>query len=136
MSQPIPVGPELDIPAFKYAGFHGTPSRCRLRVYRGRDGGAVILATWDAHSDGTSITNAAELVATGAARHLGLEAFTWVEHYAFGEESHRAGPSDSFDLVTFQGNKSEGFRDPSWRHLGREGFLELLAIPQPENLDD
>lgn len=40
------------------------PSRCLLQIWQGREGSTLILVTQRSLSDGTSITNAAEIIAS------------------------------------------------------------------------
>ena len=90
----------------------------RIRIYV-RPETSIVVATWDTNSDGTSITNAVEIVAAAVAKEYGLERLTWIEHYEHGGDD-----DETFDLVRFH---QEEFRNPAWQHLGSASLLELLG---------
>jgi len=85
---------------FLFAGFWNCASACALELLPRPDGRVVVIATELADNPGTSITNAAEILATEVCRRFRIppERLVWIEHYAYSPES--AIPR-TFDLVTF-----------------------------------
>lgn len=59
------------------------PSRCLLQIWQGREGSTLILVTQRSLSDGASITNAAEIIASLVVQRFGLDPqrCVFIEHY-------------------------------------------------------
>lgn len=112
----------VDNPHFDYpAGVYPRPGRCHIRLFDQGAGDVVLLVTdLGEENPGASVTNAAEVVVTAAARRYELDPtrLTIVEHYddrwtrgAGGERRRRPElelarivgreEGESFDVVTF-----------------------------------
>lgn len=114
--------PELDTDLYvprPHAYVGREPTRCRLRVYRGRDGAQVALVTELARNQGLSVTNAAEHIWAAVARQLDTDRFAMVEHYDGGSYRQPL-HEETFDLVWVENGR------PRWKHLGPKGFQALL----------
>lgn len=104
-----------------YPGYHGCPSKCRIRLFR-VDGAPVVVCTELEENNGTSVTNAAEMIATLVLNTLGRpSALTWVEHYPdrafFGNKPMMR---EQFDLVEFEWSGSALLHHPRWRRIPKE----------------
>lgn len=100
---------------------NGYPSACELTIYRD-----IQLVVVSETGEGMSVTNANERIATEVVKQYGLDPsrMLFVEHYP---ESQRPKPyGESFDLVTFTWDR-HGARNPVWRHLPKDEFLEILG---------
>ncbi len=105
-----------------FRGLHGCPSVCRIRVYRGSAKVTIIIATeLEEENRGTSITNAAEVLATELEQcHCPDpgERLLWVEHYP---PRASTGPRPAcrahFALVTFTRADDGTLHSPHWRAL-------------------
>ena len=149
-----------------YKGFHGRPARAHLRIYGAEPGRLpVVIATELEHNPGTSITNAAELLAQqvwndaniwGAAYEVSREGFTWIEHHPASsvppDTNTERGFPEHFSEVTFEigedGNldirdalgPGDGQRN-AWQPLEREAVEMLigqafLAVPDERQPGD
>lgn len=123
---------------YDYPGYHGSQAHCRLRIYGGDpDRPTVVLATEAEDNAGTSITNAAETLATRVCRDFRLDPDTilWVEHYrdrAF--IGGRPQFKERYDLVSFDRAPDGSFRHPEWRSLTKpvvEGFTGQALPDDP-----
>lgn len=113
---------------YRYLGFHGSESHCRLDFYTGPGGENIVVATELPDNSGTSITNMAEELAALVCCDFNIApaSLLWIEHYP----DRREHPDDisgaeSWDLVTFD---ICGFRitNPQWRRMS-EAELHLLT---------
>jgi len=133
---------------FDFVGLHRFPARCHVRVWEGTGRLPVVIATELEDNPGTSITNAAELVASQVWEQLlphAREGFVWIERYpARRDRSGRIAPDsaldgESLDLVTFAlagGRELEMREDPHpWRRVGR-AEVERLVGPLPMRPDE
>ncbi len=124
------------------------PARCYLRVWTGRGQLPVVVATEMPDNEGTSITNAAELVAAQVWEQLlpeAREGFVWIERYPAGRDrTGRVAPEsaldgESLDLVTFAltgGHRLEMREDPHpWRRITRID-VEAMVGPLPMAPDE
>jgi hypothetical protein len=108
-------------------------SKCRMRVFE-YDGRQIAVASELEDNEGTSVTNAAEYIATLAIGQYGLDMrrLLWVEHYpARLLHKNKFGPDDmvpeSFDIVYFDTIAKPSrldpkkvdvrFVKPSWKRL-------------------
>lgn len=122
---------------YDYPGYHSSQAHCRLRIYGGDpDRPAVVLATEAEDNPGTSITNAAESLATKVCRDSGLDPDTilWVEQYR--DRAYFGGRpqfKERFDLVSFDRAPDGSFRHPEWRPLSKDSVERLIgqAIAEP-----
>lgn len=99
---------------FRYLGYHGAMSLCHIKVER-RGRSALVVATELPDNPGTSITNAAEALATGVCRFYNLSphGLEWIEHYLAN------GPAgETWSLVSFGFDWQRGeFNAVSWAYL-------------------
>lgn len=135
---------------FRFRGFHGRAAWCRLEVLPRTDGRVVVIATEVPDNPGTSVTNAAEHLASFACDRLGIhtDRLVWVEHY--GDLPGKASPTDrGYDLVTFARLPPEPvvwspsvlaahpdgwpgyFDDPQWRSMTDYDWRGLGLIAPP-----
>lgn len=74
------------IDRFSYRGYHGSQAHCHIDIYRAEKGveihGLLVVMTEAEDNTGTSITNAAETIATSIARGFPRShaRITWMEH--------------------------------------------------------
>ena len=106
--------------------------------------GYVALLTDDAQAEGTSITNAAEIIAALVCRRWNVppERTVWIEHYDFG---HLAGGHDDLGraeafarvefaqatAATLAQDLSPTLGRPEWRHIDRDSVSILIGEPLP-----
>lgn len=117
---------------FPYLGYHGCPSKCHIRIFEPEDKQKpyVVIATELEDNPGTSITNAAERIAT-AVWHLlerPVNGMLWVEHYrdrAF--IGGRPQAKEEFDIVEFQSDRWMGLKNPRWRPSCKEEVESLIG---------
>ena len=66
-----------------FAGLHDFPSRCRLRIYEEEGKSLVAIATELPDNPGTSVTNAASIIAAQVWQMMGRPPadMTFIEHY-------------------------------------------------------
>jgi hypothetical protein len=60
----------------EFAGFHGTPSRCHIRILDEADKPLVVMCSQVAEKPGTSVTNMAEYIALDVKKYLERDNFT------------------------------------------------------------
>ncbi len=131
--------PDVDV-IYDSEGYARCASRCRIRIFRREGRPPVVIASDEADANpGTSITNAAEELATDVARVYGLagEPFVWIEHY-----DDRANPTaarlrtfgsdkgESFDLVEFRAQGTT-LRSPEWTPIPKSEVQELIGEVLP-----
>ena len=131
-----------------FTGFGGVESRCRVRLFlppaEAREDGYVIVLTDDKHAQGTSITNAAEIIAAlvAAKYHLPGGRVTWIEHYEFNAKQQIPfGRTGSFARVRFEAPTEASARaayihgvslgKPAWTHIDRQSVEILIGEPLP-----
>lgn len=120
---------------FRFTGLHGYPCVCRLEIHRLADGRMAAVATELKDNPGTSITNAAEDLASQVCDHLGVkpEQLVWIEHYAYAGAGN-AIKERTYDRVTFAPGAPDGpptrFKDPQWRVMQEQDWLELGLAPR------
>jgi hypothetical protein len=110
---------------FHYLGYGTHPSTCRLRLYDGPKGKVAIVSQMEG-DQGTSVTNAAEDIASKVCREFSLNhgEVTWVEHY------EHTGEQETFDQVEFgisYGRPNNTLANPRWSHLTRQAVAELIG---------
>lgn len=99
-------------------------SHCRLRLFR-HDGRHVVVLTEPEGNSGTSVTNAAEYLATRITDHFNLDPTTtvWVEHYGPWREG-----GETFDFVTFTWHGHRACR-PEGQRVKREEVEQVVGEP-------
>jgi hypothetical protein len=122
---------------FPFLGPRGARSKCRIRVYEPDDerDAHVVVASELASNTGTSITNAAEVVAAEIAHAYRLPTpLVYIEHFPPAATDGRA---ETFDLVVFAhwdtreiarvpGELIREIGPPEWRRVDREA-VEILV---------
>ncbi len=140
--------PLLHDELLSFRGLGGTPSRCRVRVFlppnEAQESGYITVLTDDWAAGGTSITNAAEIIAATVCRKWNIppERTQFVEHHDFrhlpgGYDD--LGRAEAFARVEFSQattatlarGLSPTLGRPSWRHIDRESVEILIGEPLP-----
>lgn len=70
---------------FEYEGIGGEPSHCDLEVVMGNGGAALVICSEREDNPGTSVSNAAEFIATRLCRQrpeIDPQRLVWIEHYS------------------------------------------------------
>lgn len=86
---------------FDYKGYHGCESHCFIEIFSHEE--YVLVIATEAHDNkGTSITNAAEHIATSVcqAYEIDVSCLVWIEHYQHPPDE------ETFDLVAFKQEKA------------------------------
>ena len=115
---------------YEFAGYYGCYSKCDLEIIRGETTTLVICSELP-DNPGTSVTNAAELIATQLCHEdptIDPEGLTWIEHYP--ERSAGRGEKplpESWDRVTFTRRHGRTFHSPAWRHSPAEEVQAIRA---------
>jgi hypothetical protein len=113
---------------FDFAGPHRFASQCRLRVYEGPGLPLVVIATERPDNPGTSVTNAAEVLATQVYQWLEYPArgMVFIEHYEQdGQEDYA---QERFALVSFAEMDGQ-FISPQWQHMTKEEVEGMIGQP-------
>lgn len=133
--------PQITDTLYNFVGNWKSQAHCHLRIYGGDpDRPTVVIVTELESNPGTSITNAAEILAAQVVRDHDLDSDTliWVEHYpdrAF--VRGRPGLEERFDLVTFQRARPDHFQKPEWQPIprppssGSSASLWSPSAPEP-----
>lgn len=133
---------------FDFKGSNGFPSRCYVRIWRGRGSLPVVIATELPDNPGQSITNAAEALASQVWARLlpeAREGFVWVERYlAYGRSYHSSAHDgdieETLDLVTFDivRGRELTMREslPPWRRVSRAYVEELIGASLSMQTDE
>lgn len=110
---------------FNYTGYFGAPAHCYIKR-----NGNTILCTESPENEGTSVTNAAENIATAACKEyeIPFDELVWIEHYVnlsgtFADEKD----GETFDQVFFQVD-GDHLAHPKWRHIGRVEAGDRLSL--------
>jgi len=109
---------------FEFKGCHEASSKCDLDI-RQTDIGTVVMITELADNQGTTITNAAEILLKQVCEHYGLtpNEIIWIEHYS---EDWIEGQKESFDIVTFN-SKVFGSLSANWKRITLEDARSLQS---------
>jgi hypothetical protein len=119
---------------YRFRGFHGCASWCKLEILRLSDGRSAVIATELMDNPGTSITNAAEHLAYRVCVEFSIDPsrLVWIEHYGYPSAFEKGNPR-SFDLVTFRippAGHDAVFADPTWRPMSDEDWRSLGLPPR------
>jgi hypothetical protein len=110
---------------FKFKGFHNFPSICGVDLFYSM-GKNIIVFTELPENEGTSVTNAFELIATQYYNYRGLDKdefpIIWIEHYP-ASENHK----ETYDWVELE-YKNHEFFGPNWKPMSKETFLQLAGL--------
>lgn len=95
----------------------GVPGRCRVRVYKRKNGTHTVLLTELNSNTGESITSACERIATdlAAAKRLNPKTTRWIQH-----DPPQDDLSQVFDELQFTWDSNQTAHDPQWQSLGDE----------------
>jgi len=96
----------------KFKGFWNCESKCRVDYFEGKnawEGKRVIVVTELDDNTGTSVTNAAEILAKDLKYNPKTDIF--VEHY-----TKESGGYSTYDIVTFEGGAA------AWKHISPNDF--------------
>ena len=112
---------------FEYLGLHSFPSKCRLRAFEEAGKPTVVITTELPNNPGTSITNAAALIAAQVYQWLERpeRGITLIEHYE--KDGEEAYAEERFALVTFPQSEGGHFEDAAWRHIEKSDVEEMIA---------
>ena len=108
-------------------GHLGVPGRCRVRVYKRKNGTHTVLLTELNSNTGESITSACERIATdlAAAKRLNPKTTRWIQH-----DPPQNDLPQVFDELQFTWDSNHTAHDPQWQSLGdeqAEAFIEIHA---------
>lgn len=118
---------------YSFIGFGGVQSRCHIRILDDQDKPIVVVCSQMATKSGTSVTNAAEIIAQNVVReflerdnvtHLERtdKSLVWVEHYAAGLG---LGSRESYAIVTFHQDSGT----PNWDHVSLATVASRTGYP-------
>jgi hypothetical protein len=104
------------------------PGRCRVRIYKRKNGAQTVLLTEVYTDSGESITNACERIATELAAAKGLNSKTtrWIQHDLAPGDPAEDDQAQIFDEVCFTWNEYNQASDPRWQRLD-EAQVEVLT---------
>ena len=122
---------------FKFTGLNNMPSFCYLRIIDNYQGKVVVIASDPgnhAENTGTSITNAAGLVASQVCHEFKIPAdkLYWIERYVRTSAIHPHGNApnwdfeETWDRVTFS-RQDNRLIAPQWQPLEREAVAQIKA---------
>ena len=122
---------------YEYVSYANCPSRCHLRVYQPEQedsGIPVVIATQYRDNPGTSITNAAEDIASAVWNRLGCPpTMVWLENYEHAglERNSLARMKSEFDRVEFDFVPGPDLKlaNPRWKAVSREEVETLVGQP-------
>jgi hypothetical protein len=100
------------------------PGRCRVRIYKRRNGAQTVLLTEVYSDSGESITNACERIATELVASKGLNPKTtrWIQHDPAPDDLPLDDPptddqAQIFDEVSFTWDTQNQASDPRWQRM-------------------
>ncbi|MBP7964065.1 MAG: hypothetical protein KA003_18935 [Caldilineaceae bacterium] len=96
---------------------YNMPGRCRVRIYKRKNGAHTVLLTELDVNSGETITNACERIATDltSARKLNAKTTRWIQH----DPPHDDLPH-VFEEVQFTWGSRKTATDPQWQQLSDE----------------
>src|SRR5439155_922893 len=85
---------------YRYRGFHGCASWCKLEIINSKSELAIVIATEVKDNPGTSITNVCEDLVYRVCLEfeIDIHRFVWIEHYGYPSPSGKL--PRTYDLVT------------------------------------
>ena len=110
---------------------HQAPGRCRVRLYRRKNGMHTVLLTELDSNSGESIASACERIATNlvAVRGLNPKTTRWIQH----EPQHDDLPQ-AFDELQFTWDDDNMASDPQWQRIDAEQ-VETLTGASLEDIE-
>ena len=116
---------------YEYPGFRNCYSKCDLEIVRSVGRTTLVICTELENNPGTSVTNAAEIIATRLCQEdptIDPEGLIWVEHYPERSAGRKQTPyPETWDMVVFTHRAGRTFRRPTWRRVSAE---EVQTIRQ------
>ena len=110
---------------YRYQGLNGMPSEAWIRVYDNRPHPVAVICSQTATSPGTSVSNAAEGLATSIWYELGQPAgFLWIEHYA--PESQGTLFKDHFYQLVLFALVNGAFSSPEWIRVTQAQVKQIV----------
>lgn len=102
---------------FPHEHQHNMPGRCRVRIYKRKNGAHTVVLTELDSNAGESVTSACERIATNlvADRRLNPKTTHWIQH----DPPHDDQPQ-VFDELQFVWEGNHSARDPQWQRLSAE----------------
>jgi hypothetical protein len=131
-----PVNGRLVLDHFDYRGVHGCPSHCALELIPLANSRIAAIATELTDNPGTSITNAAELLASLVCDQFRIDPdkLIWIEHYGYAGTTF---PERGFDRVicshihAMRSGRSVYFKEPHWQRMVESDWIALGLPPRP-----
>ena len=146
---PLRAYERVVIDRFEFRGLNGRPSVCALEILPCSDEfgrRTVVVATELQDNRGTSVTNAAEYLASYVCDlwSIAPDTLVWIEHYGYGHDR-------TFDRVTFQRRKEDTsvkiqwapavlnaqpsgwpgyFQEPDWHPMAKSDWWSLGLPPR------
>ena len=116
---------------YEYPGFRNCDSKCDLEIVRSVGRTTLVICTELENNPGTSVTNAAEIIATRLCQEdptIDPEGLIWIEHYPERSAGRKQKPyPETWDMVVFTHRAGRTFRRPTWRRVSAE---EVQTIRQ------
>lgn len=108
---------------YNYLGYWECKSKCDIEIH-----GNVVIATEINENRGTSITNAAEVLANKVCEEYSIDKanLMWIEHYKR-DESY----NDDYSLVNFVIYNNE-LISPAWKYLTKEQVEDIIKSARKE----
>jgi hypothetical protein len=109
----------------------GMPGRCRVRIYKRKNGTHTVLLTELNSNSGESITTACDRIATDLVARWALNPKTtrWIHH-----DPTNGDLAQSFDELCFTWDSEHTALDPRWQGLNEEQ-VEVLTGASPSALN-
>lgn len=147
MSNGVSRYARIVIDPFNFRGLCGRESQCTLEVLPVSEGRTLVIATELPDNSGTSVTNAAEHLASFVCDSFGIAPgrLVWIEHYG---ASPGVRKDETYDLVTFEESKPQQihwlpavlrhqpdgwpghFAEPTWRPMTAADWQALGLAPR------
>jgi hypothetical protein len=116
--------PDLDVRMY-FRGLHGVQGKCRLRIWSTPMPPVVVVS--DIGGSGTSITNAAEVLASAIAQRHGLPEFTFIENYPRDSAAELGGDFERVEFSSRQGHFGGiEFFNPTWHRISVQDLYRLI----------
>lgn len=119
------INPLLDyFYRFPQEHIHNLTGRCRVRIYKRKNGSHVVLLTELDTQSGESITSACERIATdlAATKKLNAKSTRWIQH-----DPPHADLPPTFDEIRFTWDSHQTATDPQWQRLDYEKVEALTG---------
>jgi hypothetical protein len=109
------------------------PGRCRVRIYKRKNGAHTVVLTELNNNSGESITSACARIATDLAltKVLNPKTTRWIQHEPHHENMTNGNGSHVFHEVQFTWNSHKTARDPQWLPLEDAQVEELTSDSLP-----